>query len=668
MKKSRLFIGLLMIFSLIFISSVIGFASAKISISEPLDIYSFGDKLYVSVDVVPSSLSGNFEIDLVCNEEEINIYRVPAESSFVLGEEQTISTYLTLSKNYGNVSGNCRLEASLEEDVANSKTFQISDEVIVNARFDKQSYDPSQTITLVVEAVKANGHLLNGFMEVSGAVDFSKAVEGGVGKEQFTMPETIESGEYELDIFVYDKGSNNKIFNKGNTSISFSINQIPTSIQTSLSDLEVTPGNEFSVGAELFDQSGISMEGVVYLNLVSPEGISEEFSVASGEIIDINFPYNASPGNWNVYSFFEEINDVKEFEVLAIQKAEFDFLDSVLIVRSVGNAVYNKTIEVNIGEDTRELVLNIQPGEERRFNLKAPNGEYEVLVSDGDSNVQRNLLLTGNAVSVSDLKGIGVLSKYPIVWLFLIVLLAGAAVFVFFRFRKKEFKLKDKLKGINIFKKKEGKMIDTTESSGQGSAEQTLVLKGDKEEASIVCLKVSGLKELGKEAKLKLKEILKIAKSKKAMINVKGDYIMILFSPLVTKTFKNPILASIVGEAVVKELQAYNKKSVQKIEYGIGIHNGMLINSIEEGKLKYTSVGNSVIMAKKLAEISKGNLLVSGAIKSKLMRDLKVEKAGKIGDKYYYKVNKVSDREANQDRLRDILDRMKREEKRDSNN
>lgn len=658
MKKSILFVLGLVLLSLV----MLNFVDAKISISEPLDIYSFGDKLYVSVDVVPSSLSGNFEIDLICNEEEINIYRIPAESSFVLSEEQTISTYLTLSKNYGNISGSCRLEASLGGDITNSKTFQISDIILVNARFDKQSYDPAQTITLLVDAVKSNGHLLNGFMEVSGAVDFSKAVEGGVGKEQFAMPDTIEAGEYKLDILVYDRGNNNEVYNRGNTSIIFNINQIPTYIQTSLSDLEVIPGDEFSVGAELFDQSGITMGGTIYVNVVSPKGISEDFSLNSGEIINIDFPYNATPGTWNIYSFSEEINDVREFEVLPIQKAEFDFLDSILIVRNIGNAVYNKTIEINIGEDVKELVLNIQPGEERRFNLKAPNGEYEVLVSDGDSNVQRNLLLTGNAISISDLKGIGVLSKYPIIWLFIIFILVAVAVVVFFKFRHKEFRLKDKIKAMNFLKKKDN-MVDTSEDKGKGNAEQSLVLKGDKENASIICLKINGLKQLGSNAKEKLKAVLKIAKDNRGMINVKDDYILIIFTPLVTKTFKNEISATKTGEKLRKELSEYNKKSVEKIDFGLGVNSGILINSIENGKLKYTSVGSSVLISKRLADVSKGKLLVSDSIKNKLARDIQVEKIGNLGDKPYYGVQKVSDREANQDRLRVILDRMKKEDK-----
>ena len=56
------------------------FVVADISISEPLNIYNLGDKLYVDVDGLMGTENGNFNIDLVCGNKTTIFVVIPARA------------------------------------------------------------------------------------------------------------------------------------------------------------------------------------------------------------------------------------------------------------------------------------------------------------------------------------------------------------------------------------------------------------------------------------------------------------------------------------------------------------------------------------------------------------------------------------------------------------
>ena len=216
-----------------------------------------------------------------------------------------------------------------------------------------------------------------------------------------------------------------------------------------------------------------------------------------------------------------------------------------MIVKSVGNAKYNGTIQVDIGGEIRELELVMEMGEIRKFSLRAPQGEYDVAISDGESSMSQQVLLTGNAVSVSDLKSVGIFKAYSIVWIFLILILGGAGVVFYMKSKKTKTlgeehtskifgvfkkgagavghsigsigskfhskvssnvpsKMKDhvassmnftnkspKVQGLDSdsYSHEDNSMLDLTKKT-MGTAESTLVLKGEKHPSAVVALSV----------------------------------------------------------------------------------------------------------------------------------------------------------------------------------
>ena len=700
MKK----LGLSFVLVFVLMSS---FVLAEISILEPLDIYNLGDRLHINVDGLVGVENGNLNINLACGNQIISLVKIPARA-FSIDEALSYPPFYKILNtedleivNLTGILGECQVIASLGAGVASTKTFTVTDNIIVAASLDKASYNPGEAITVNVEAVKANGKLLNGVVEGSNASDFSKAIEEGVVSEIFVISETIEAGTYMLTVRAYDVGRNG-VLNEGSTNVFFDVNQVASSIIMSLSDMAVVPGEEFTIGAEVFDQSGIKMDGTVSLEIISPTGDVIESTVPNNDFASVNFDFNASAGVWNIVASFNDLSEIREFEVVEVQKVEFEFEDSVLSVTNVGNAVYNKTIVINIGGEVLELDLKIGVGEVRKFNVDAPNGEYEVIIGDGDSSITRNVLLTGNAIKISDLKEVGIFKGYSIVWIFLIIVLGGVGTVLFMRYRKTKTLgnggiIKGAVGGVGgVVKKMTGKvsdkvpakvkshvnnslnftnkspkvqglddknyshedktMIDFTKKDSM-TAESTLVLKGDKYVSAIVSLSVKNHDKLSEVAKDALHKAIAGAQKKKGLVDWRGDYVFVVFSPIVTKTYKNEALATKEGMEILNSLNEYNKKFKDKIEFNVGVHVGELIASKESGKLKYTSIGNTISLAKRISDSDRGKLIVSDEIRKKLLRDLKTTKGKEVGSNQTYVVSEVKNRAADAAKLKDLLKR-----------
>lgn len=687
------------------------FVWAGISISEPADIYNLGDKLYIELDGLRGADVGNLNIDLICGNKTINLIKIRARD-FSLEEDQSYSTDVILNSgdleilNLSDIIGECQVISSLGASVASTKTFTITNNIFVSASLDKTLYNPGEAVTVSIEAVKANGDLLNGFIESSNITSFSKAIENGIASEIFSMPETNEAGVYHLNIRAYDFEQN-----EGSVTVFFDLNQVASSIITSLSNTEIIPGEDFTIGVEVFDQSGIEMEGTVFVKIISPENVETESTIQTGEFNTFDFVSNSSVGTWKAITSFNDVVEGREFEMLGIQKVEFDIEDSVLTITNVGNVLYNKTISVQVGNETRELELKIDIGEIRKFNLGAPNGEYEIMIDDGDNSISQQVLLTGNVVSISDFKEVGIFKSYSIVWIFLIIILGGTGFVFFMRYRKTKTikedgiikkiinrirKIKDKfsvgsahpelrnavtnakttikshmadslhltdkspaVQGLDTknYSHEDKSMVDLTTKT-TGVAESSLVLKGGKYMSAIVALNVKNYGDLGKVAKETLHKAVTGEQKNKGVVDWRDDYIFIVFSPVVTKTYHNEILATKTGMTILNSLNIHNKKFKDKIEFNLGVHAGELITAKVDGKLKYTSIGNAVSLAKRISDSDIKKLIVSDTIRKKLIRDLKVDKGKDISGNQVYEVLEIKDRSANATKLKDLLKRM----------
>lgn len=675
----------------------VSFISARMIITEPSSVYNLGDKLYVSLTGIRGASSGNLNINLLCSNQTINLLKISARA-FSSTQEQSYSLpYKELTKddleiaNTRDVLGSCQIAASLGSEQTTTRMFSVTDSISLSTRFDRVAYNPGDMITVSVEATKANNQPLNGFLETSGADVINKEVINGKATFSFSMAPDTKAGDYNLQVFAYDKGSSGETLNQANSSSNFKINQVPTVIQLSLSNNQLIPGEELTVSGDILDQTGDNMTGTV--SLIINSSVSKEVrsvNVNSGEFAKIKFATNATPGVRSIYAKFEGVQQVEDFEILTLEKVEFEFIDSLLVIKNVGNVPYVKPVDVKIGDQIRSVPTDIPIGGEQRFNVEGSEGDYKVVVSDGQSNATRTIRLTGpigRAISVRDITDGSIFSDYAIIWVFLILILIAAAAIILMRMRKSPMRIKDSVMS-NVPSKFSDTLNFTNKSpeaqslygSSDGNedhgivdlrkpkmvgAESALVLKGEKSPSAVICLHVKNYSGLRPAASQELVRVVEMAKEEKGLIDWKEDFIFVIFSPVATKTFKNETYAIRTGTAMFQRLNEYNKKFKDKIIFNIGMTSGDLVASSEGKMLKYTALGNTIALAKKISASAEGQLLVTDVIRNKLMRDVRADKVQDIGKVGIYAIKELKDHTQNRARLDDMMKRMKREEQSD---
>jgi len=371
-----------------------------------------------------------------------------------------------------------------------------------------------------------------------------------------------------------------------------------------------------------------------------------------------------------------------------------------LIVRNIGNIeLKDYPIQIDLNGKPFVKKINLDLGEEQKFKLTG-DGTYDVKISDGQQELlQSGVVLTGRAIGVQDIKKAGSIAlNTPIVWIFLIVILLGVGLF-FFRdiFKKKSFaypfketlkrKFSKKPKILELetgqVKKKETDSAQKDSSKEQeksgesdidkkekkevtpsNQAEKVLVLDGQKSKATIIIIKIKN--KLSKHAKQNLEKAIEHVYEKKAAVYEKGDCIFVIFSPLMTKSFKNEKEAAKAAERILLILNEHNKKFKEKIDFGIGIHSGDIINKVENKKLRFTALGNLIPGAKRLADASEKNILMTKETYERAINDIKAVKK-KTKDGEVYEVKRVLDREKNQEFIRAFLNRMDKDNKGNEN-
>ncbi|MDD5192930.1 MAG: hypothetical protein PHX96_07365, partial [Candidatus Nanoarchaeia archaeon] len=157
---------------------------------------------------------------------------------------------------------------------------------------------------------------------------------------------------------------------------------------------------------------------------------------------------------------------------------------------------------------------------------------------------------------------------------------------------------------------------------------------------------------LSKTAKKEFENLIQPVYKNKGAVYEREDAMLPIFSPLITKSFKNEAIAAKVAESVKANLQEYNSKSADKIEFGIGIHSGDIVNKIEDGKLKFTALGGLIPGVNKIAESSNGEILITKEAYERAGNEVKAIKQGNA-----YEIRRIVDSEKNQQFIDGFLKR-----------
>ncbi len=658
-------------FALLVFLLILPLASANVIINQqPASIYNLGDVITVPVTFKPTQdVSGVFQMDLLCAGNQINFYKngisVPA------GEERIIESSLVLMKELiGENKGTCKIKAYLGPDFALTNEFLISDLITVQSNLSKAEFSPEENIIVKGNAVRENGKSANGFVELTvrdgNSTISSQAgtVNNGIFSINSTLPKNLKSGNYLLRLFVYEEDLSGKTTNNGLWDNSIFVKQVPTSLEIVFESLgeelatEIEPGKSVSVKAILHDQTGISIDSLVFLTIKNSKGkILDQREIQTEEILEFQIAYNEPPSSWKVVAVSNKLTSEATFSILEKEAATIEIINKTVVITNTGNIPYNKTVLVKVGNQSLNIDVYLRIGESQRWLLAAPDGNYDVSVFSNGEAATASVALTGNVVDIRKASvGVGSLVKFPAVWIFIIAILGFIAFIIFKRGYQKAF-----IGYISSGIQRRREERNLAAYNPRSKAEMVLSIKGDKQEVSMVALKVKNMASVkntkeGNAAEL-LKKIMDSAEDHKSATYEAGDFIFFIFAPARTKTFQNEATALSAARKIKEMLDGHNKLFKQKIDFGISLNHGEIIAKQDAESFKFMGLGNFMTQSKKLASLAEKDILMGEKIADRLRSLVKTEKHKHDGIDTY-SIKEVKDHEKHEKFLKGFMKRQ----------
>ncbi len=637
-NKRRIITAIILSIFLIFL--VIPLASAEIILnSQPKSVYNLGEVITIPITIKPlTEIKGIFEMNLVCPDQEINYYKNGIFLS--LGEEKRLEPSLILTRYLlGTAKGNCVIKAKLGEDYVLTNEFKISDSINVEPNIEKSEINPGDKIIIKGFSTKESGINVDGFIDIK--IFHGESLD--MGSLYQTIGETINSGLFYIEIptykdmpfgsyvillEAYEKDLLGERTNQGTYLLSFLVKQIPTNLEISIENKEVEPGTSLKGKIILHDQTGENINALATINIKNQKDkLLEKISINTGETFEIPTNYNENPGEFKILVESIGIDAESSFIIKEKEDIQLNIIEKTLILKNIGNVPYcEKTILVKIGNEALNIDVCLKVNEEKKYILNAPDGDYDIEIISEEEKITDKISLTGKAIDVKEVKT--PLPGYTFLWIFLIGVLGFVVFLVYKKNYKKSFVGYSSKKSLQSSLEPEAKIKGPLFST-RNKADLSLSIKGDKHNVSVVCLKIKNFNEVisnKKSVEEVLKKISQLSDDFKATIYEGDGNIFFIFTPLITRTFKNEETALLMAQKIKEILNYYNKILKQKIEYGISINYGVIVANQTPKGLEFVSYGDLMTKSKKIASISNELILLSEDIKNKIGPLVKTEK------------------------------------------
>ena len=228
-----------------------------------------------------------------------------------------------------------------------------------------------------------------------------------------------------------------------------------------------------------------------------------------------------------------QLNAEDSFKIKENKEVSIQIMNKTIVITNIGNVPYNKTLLVKVGDSPLNIDLSLNVGESKKYIVQAPDGEYEVVIFEGEKEISQTMGLTGKAIGIKEASGI---SLKGILWAFLILALISITGIFFKKTYKKPFfgRIKE---AFHSEKKDNFKKMEVGDGSKMvpelgNKAELSLSIKGEQQDASVVCMRINNLarvkskKGSGQET---LRKIIDDAKERKAVIYEVNDYLFFIF-------------------------------------------------------------------------------------------------------------------------------------------
>lgn len=655
LRKEALFVVLLL--SIISIHSV----SAEILLSQTESMYNVGDEFSIDITITTQSFTSDFFTALlICSEgDEMELYRSPVSLQTGGQKELTIDTTLGNFLVSGR-KGTCYIEGRYENFVAQSQEFEITDDIDVTLNVEGTAFDPSENVRVYGKATKANGQSLNGFVEltVEGlSTKHSTKVTNGDFSSNFSIPSNAKAGNYKVIARAYESDDGGELQNQGDALNAIRVTQVMKKIEIAFDKQSVSPADQIKYTILAFDQAGEEMKTESSLTIYRPdETVATKKLVKTQEPITFKPARNDTPGYWRAEVTAGSFNAEKTFLVEEYELIDFELVDDILTVKNVGNVPYDKPFEVTIG-DTTEVKTLAEPlslGATKQYKLVAPDGQYNIKVSDGSDAKELGIApLTGRAVSVEDI-GQSLSNNLTILLaLIVILLIAITGLYIYRSISKHRSPKTAGVQPTNIEKQ-------AMKSPHPQTQALNLIDQGQKQESEIIAIHIKNPESLqeGSAQAGALDSALWKASETGAKIYTEPDFRIIVFTEILTREKDNSLKAVSIAQTIDRILSEHNKRATAPLEYGIGVHNGNLIVEQKDGKFRFISTDNSILAAKRLGKEAFGEVYLSPSLHRKTIGKVKAEK---VRDKEAWTIKRVVDRSLHSDYIRNFKNQMNKD-------
>ncbi|MEK6840730.1 MAG: hypothetical protein AABX79_02125 [Nanoarchaeota archaeon] len=669
-KRGIIALIVLPIFLMVF---AIQMVSAKVIINtQPNPVYNLGDTVPVSVTLTsPTAASGFLEMTLICGANKIIFYRNPM--SLTANEPKNVESSLILEKVIiEELKGTCSIKASLGADSASTADFEISDLIIIQSNVSKTEFNPGESIFVEGNAVKENRDSANGYAELS-ILDGNSTIliqqgtmNNGLFSLNISLPKETKSGNYLLRITAYEQDLQGGVTNTGSKDQNIYIKQVPTSLEIVFETQDVEPGTNLRVKAVLYDQTGDKIDSNAFLTIKNNKSkILEQTEKRTDEFLEFPIAYNEGPFYWTVVSVSNKLTAESNFKILENESASIEIINNTVLITNTGNVPYNKTVLVKIGSQPFNINAYIKVGNSGRWVLTAPDGKYDIIVNADGQITGASIALTGDSIDVKKASAaVGSLVKFPAIWIFVLAIL-GFVAFIFFKRGYQKAFIGYISSGIQKKSHGQDKPQDYIYGPKSNKAELALSIKGDKQDVSMVTLKIKNMAAIehshdkeGSAGEM-LKKVIDVAESHKAATYKDHDSIFFIFAPARTKTFHNEENALRVSQRIKEILEEHNRLFKQRADFGISLNYGTIIGKQEQDSFKFMGLGSIMTQSKKIAAASNGEILMGEKMTDKLRNIVKTEKHKRDGLEVYA-IKEIKNYEQHQKFLRGFMKRMEK--------
>ncbi len=668
-----------LIFLLIFTVFLIPIIAASITIS-PLskDIYNLGDSIKTQVEIFADSgsITGKtLTTDLICDGFNIPAVDKQGIPDLNNGEGEIKNIVIHINRDLiGERTGatGCVLKFSIGDDnIEPTKEFSISDYIGIIIREQKIEAAPKEIIILEGDAIKDNGQAVQGIAELivikdnETVIELINTVKNGYFYLNFSLSQDSKAGQYLVQLNIYEKALSGEKTNKGFINYNLLITQVPTSLEIVFDTSTVEPGTDLRVKTILHDQTGEPIETTSIITIKNQDNdIIEQSEKSTGQFLELPIAYNEPVAEWKIVALSNRLTSEASFNITKKEDVEINLVNTTITITNTGNVPYcNKSVLIKIGnESLPNIDVCLEVDEKSEYFLTAPEGEYQVnIISEGEEKISRSVMLTGRAIDIKEISKRGFV-RHPLVWIFLIAILGFVAFLFFKKGYKRNFvgyitKRKKSKEATPLIK---GSLLNT-----RNKAEISLSIKGDKQNVSIVCLKIKNLKEIGSKKGIveeSLQKIVGLVEEKKGYIYENNENLFFIFAPVNTKTFSNERTAIEVAQKIESALTETNRLYKNKIDFGIGLNYGTIIAKKEKGTLQFMSMGTLITTAKKTASASKGAIFLGEKMNDKLRTEVKTEKE-MHGNTKLYKIKEVKSKGDHKNFLNSFVKRLEKEKK-----